>query len=62
MFIKFDKISIVFNFIHINILKEFIVLKKKFKEAEFEITQYTINSSITTSEDLGGGDDYNWEF
>jgi len=37
-------------------------MKKEFNEAEFEITQYTINSHITTSDDMGTGDDYDWEF
>ena len=37
-------------------------MKKKFIEAEVEITQYTINTAITTSDDLGSGDDYDWEF
>lgn len=37
-------------------------MKKEFNEAEIEITEYTITSAITTSDDLGNGDDYNWEF
>ena len=37
-------------------------MKKRFEEAEIEITQYTITSHITTSDDLGNGDDYDWEF
>ncbi len=37
-------------------------MKKKFIEAEVEITKYTITSAITTSDDLGNGDDYDWEF
>ena len=37
-------------------------VKKKFSEAEIEITQYTITSVITTSDDLGNGDEYDWEF
>ena len=37
-------------------------MKKKFEEAEFEITKYTITTQITTSDDLGNGDDYDWEF
>ena len=37
-------------------------VKKKFIEAEIEITQYTITSVITTSDDLGNGDEYDWEF
>ena len=39
-----------------------IIVKKKFIEAEIEITQYTITSAITTSDDMGTGDDYDWEF
>lgn len=37
-------------------------MKKIFIEAEAEITKFTISSQITTSDDLGGGDDYDWEF
>ena len=37
-------------------------MKKEFTEAEIEITKYTITSAITTSDDLGSGDDYDWEF
>ena len=37
-------------------------MKKKFIEAEIEITEYTITSQITTSDDLGRGDEYDWEF
>ena len=36
-------------------------MKKKFIEAEIEITKYTITSAITTS-DLGDGDEYDWNF
>ena len=38
-------------------------MKKEFIEAEAEITKFTISSAIiTTSDDIIGGDDYNWEF
>jgi hypothetical protein len=37
-------------------------MKKKFIEAEAEITKYTITSPITTSDDFGGGEEYTWEF
>ena len=37
-------------------------MKKKFEEAQAEITKFTIKSPITTSDDMGTGDDYNWEF
>jgi hypothetical protein len=35
-------------------------MKKKFIEAQAEITKFTITSTITTSDDLGNGD--NFEF
>ena len=56
------------NKTYIMYLNRFIIfrgvsrVKKKFIEAEIEITQYTITSAITTSDDLGNGDDYDWEF
>jgi len=37
-------------------------MKKKFQEAEAEVTKFEITSPITTSDDLGNGDDYIWEF
>ena len=37
-------------------------MKKRFEEAQIEITEYTIASQITTSDDLGNGDEYDWEF
>lgn len=37
-------------------------MKRHFEEAEIEITEYTISSQITMSDDLGNGDDYDWEF
>ena len=43
-------------------IQERCKVKKKFVEAEIEITQYTITSAITTSDDLGNGDEYDWEF
>jgi hypothetical protein len=37
-------------------------MKKKFEEAQIELTKFTITSAITTSDDLGNGDEYGWEF
>jgi hypothetical protein len=37
-------------------------MKKEYIEAKAEITKFTINSAITTSDDLGNGDEYGWEF
>ena len=35
-------------------------MKKKFEEAQAEITEFSITSVITTSDDLGNGDEYDW--
>ena len=37
-------------------------MKKEFINAEIEITHYNTQIHISTSDDLGNGDDYNWEF